>query len=368
MKRILILSLVAWSFKANAQRNTDSTLTQKKVIRTITKNPVTRQPATAPATQPTLTPPKGITQTATGMINTTQPSATQSPNPPAQTNTTTNTNTTPAPLPDIIITNISFLANTASTYFVNYTLKNVGTNSVKKGLLGTQSYINGDAAGGAVTTSVGSEINQLLNPGESINGRQTFSVTGRVPNTPYTFQLNTNGTKVNAGTASEAWVGQQFNELNYSNNIIQTTFIIPPPPPAPADVEVSITAITKSPMDTAGFVRIYYTVKNIGETAIPQNANLSIQTRVEDTDNNPATFIGTACCGQPTGGGNLAADEIPFAPGQMKNNYYDAKISAGYYPALVTNTSYKFSVEVSNTGFTDDNNANNKNSFIYFLQ
>ncbi|MFT3979283.1 MAG: hypothetical protein QM687_02360 [Ferruginibacter sp.] len=374
MKVIIITILAAFTFTANAQRKTDSIAAQQKAVKTIVKNPkILQQPAT-PATQVNMTPPKTATQTATGMIytpttasTTTTTSTTQATSQPTQ--TTTTTNPAPAALPDVIVTDINFAPNTGNTYLVNYTLKNTGTAPVKKGLLSVQSYISGGAAGGAKTTTLGSEINQLLNPGESITSKHTFSTTGLVPNTPYPFMLCVNGMKVNAGTSSEAWVGQQFSELNYANNSLQNIFTIPPPPPAPADVSVVITSITKSPMDTASFVRIYYTLQNIGETAIPQNASLSIQTRVEDTDNNPATFLATACCGQPTGGGGLEANDIPFAPGAVKNLYYDARVAGGYYSSLPTNTSYNFNVEITNNGgFTDGNNANNKNSFVYFLK
>ncbi|MGC4100004.1 hypothetical protein [Ferruginibacter sp.] len=272
------------------------------------------------------------------------------------------------PLPDIIITNISFTPNTANTYYVNYTLKNTGTSAVKKGLLSLQTYINGGASGGGSATSLGTEINQLLNPGESFSSKNTFSTTGIVVGQNYAFQLCVNGMKANAGMPTETWVGQQFTESNYTNNTMQSTFTIPPPPPAPADILVTITSIDKSPTDTA-FVRINYTLKNIGATAIPQTASLSIQSSVEDTDNNPATFLGTGCCGQPTGGNTLNTGDIPFAPGAVTTLYYDARVAGGYYPSLPKMVLYKFNVVISNNGsFTESNSANNKGSLTYLLK
>lgn len=272
------------------------------------------------------------------------------------------------PLPDIVITNISFSPNTSNTYFVNYTLKNVGTAGVKKGLLSLQTYINGGASGGGSATSLGTEINQLLNPGESISSKNTFSTTGIVAGQNYAFQLCVNGMKSNVGTPSETWVGQQFTESNFTNNSMQSTFTIPPPPPAPADVLVTITSIEKSPTDTA-FVRIHYTLKNIGATAIPTTASLSLQSSVEDTDNDPATFLGTGCCGQGTGGSALNSDDIPYAVGAVKTLYYDARVAGGYNPSLPKMTLYKFNIVISNNGsYTEGNNANNKSSQTYFLK
>ncbi|MFT3933721.1 MAG: hypothetical protein QM726_08920 [Chitinophagaceae bacterium] len=272
------------------------------------------------------------------------------------------------PLPDIIITNISFSPNTANTYIVNYTLKNVGTAAVKKGLLSLQTYINGGASGGGSATSLGTEVNQLLNPGESISSKNTFSTNGIVVGQNYSFQLSVNGTKINIGMPSEKWVGQQFTESNYNNNSMQSTFTIPPPPPAPADILVTITSIEKSPMDTS-FVRIYYTLKNIGATAIPSTATLSLQSRVEDTDNDPNTFLGTACCGQPTGGNALTSGDIPYAPGAVKTLYYDARVAGGYYSSLPKMTLYKFNIVISNDGsYTEGNNDNNKSSLTYLLK
>lgn len=352
MKKILIhfiTLLLATSFyiqKVNAQKRVDSSLFKKKI---------TTQPHQTTNPVP-LTPPKRIIQIDS------QPSQ-------ANPSTTSTTNSMPTVLPDIIVTDINLSPNTANTYMVKYTLKNIGNTTVKKGLLSVQSFINGNPLGGAKTTTIPSEINQLLNPGESISGNHTFSTTGIIPNTPYTIMLCVNGMKINGGTLSEAWVGQQFTELNYTNNSMQSTFTIAPPPPTPADLEAVITGVTRSPADSASFVRIYYTLKNVGETAIPQNATLTIQTSIEDTDNNPATFVGTACCGQPAGGGMLETNEIPFTPGEVKNLYYDAKISKGYYPALPRSASYRFNIEINNNNsFTDGNNANNKSSFIYFLQ
>jgi hypothetical protein len=272
------------------------------------------------------------------------------------------------PLPDIVITNISFSPNTANTYFVNYTIKNTGIAAVKKGLLSVQTYINGNASGGGKTTTLGTEINQLLNPGESISSKNTFSTTGLVTGQNYAFELAVNGTKVNAGTPSQTWGGQQFPESNFTNNSMQSIFTIPPPPPAPADILVTITGIEKSPMDTS-FVRIYYTLKNIGATAIPPNASLSLQSSVEDTDNDPGTFLGTACCGQATGGGALDPGDIPYTPGSVKTLYYDARVAGGYNPSLPKMTSYKFNLVISNNGsYTEGNNANNKSSQTYLLK
>lgn len=272
------------------------------------------------------------------------------------------------PLPDIIITNISFVPNTANTYFVNYILKNVGVAPVKKGLLSVQSYINGNPSGGGKCFSQATEINQSLNSGESVNSKNTFSITGLTAGQNYTFELAVNGMKANAGTASQTWVGQQFAESNFTNNSIQSTFTIAPPPPPPADILVTITGIEKSPMDTASFVRIYYTLKNIGATAIPPTASLSLQSSVEDTDNDPGTFLGTACCGQATGGDALGSGDIPYAPGSVKTLYYDARVAGGYNPSLPKMTLYTFNIVISNSGYTEGNNANNKSSRTYFLK
>ncbi|MES2418146.1 MAG: hypothetical protein V4541_08145 [Bacteroidota bacterium] len=359
MKNIPILFLfIVGTMAANAQVKTDSLkkgLSTNKAI--LNKGVVVQQQTTVP----NLTPPKKITQTATAII--------QSPSAPTQANSTINPTTQPVVLPDIIITNISFTPNTVNTYFVNYTLKNIGTTSVKKGLLGVQSYINGSASGGGVSISLGTEVNQLLNPGETLSSRNTFGTASIIPGTAYAFELCVNGVKINSGTSLETWGGQQFSELNFTNNSMQSTFTIPPPPPAPADLEVKITSITKCPQDTLSSVRIYYTLKNIGETAIPQTASLSIQGRVEDTDNNPATFLATACCGRPIGGIPITSDQIPFVPGDIKQLYFDANIGAGYYPALVKNTLYQFNIEISNqNSFIEASNANNKNGYNYFLK
>lgn len=366
MKKVVILFLfIAGAMAGNAQtRKTDSSRLIKPVINSNIKGkiiaPTSQQTTTAPITNVPTVP----VQTATGILYT-PPSATttQTPNQPTQTST-------PAAevLPDIIITSISFSPNTANTYAVNYTLKNVGTTAVKKGLLSVQSFINENPSGGGKTTSLVSEINQLLNPGESINGKNTFSTAGIIVGNAYSFELFVNGMKINVGTPSEKWAGQQFSELNFANNSMQSSFTIPPPPPPPADVLVTITGIEKSPVDTTSFVRIYYTLKNIGGTAIPQTASLSLQSWVEDTDNDPSTFLETACCGQATGGGVMNADDIPYAPGSVKTLYYDARVAGGYSTSLPKMVLYKFNIEIRNNSFTDGNNANNKNSYTYFLR
>lgn len=272
------------------------------------------------------------------------------------------------PLPDIIITNISFLPNTANTYIVNYTLKNIGIAAVKKGLLFVQSYINGNASGGGKCITLATETNQPLNPGESISSKNTFGTAGLAAGQNYAFELAVNGTKINAGTPSETWAGQQFPESNFTNNSMRATFVIPPPPPAPADIMVTITGIEKSPVDTS-FIRIYYTLKNIGATAIPATASLSLQSSVEDTDNDPGTYLGTACCGQATGGDALNPGDIPYAPGSVKTLYYDARVAGGYNPSLPKMTLYKFNIIISNNGsYTEGNNANNRSSQTYLLK
>ncbi|QNR86411.1 hypothetical protein H9N25_08480 [Pedobacter riviphilus] len=298
MKKILTIFLfIASAIGSNAQvKKIDSSRLVKPIINAKVKGqiitPTPPQTNTPLTTSVSIIPSK---QTATGMLYVPPATTTQTPNQPTQ------PTITPAALADIVITNISFSPNTGNTYAVNYTLKNVGTAAVKKGLLSVQGYINGGAVGGGNSTSLTTEMNQLLNPGESMSSRNTFSTNGIIVGNAYTFELCVNGMKSNVGTASETWVGQQFSELNFTNNTIQSSFTIPPPPPAPADIEVTITKIEKSPVDTASFVRIYYTLKNIGETAIPSTASLSLQSRVEDTDNNPSTFLETACCGQATG-------------------------------------------------------------------
>jgi len=369
MKKILILFLlIAGAIGSNAQvKKIDSSKLVKPVINTKVKGqiiaPTPQQTNTPLTTSVSIIPSK---QTATGMLYVPPATTTQTPNQPAA---TTNPTTTPAPLPDIVITNISFSPNTGNTYAVNYTLKNVGTAAVKKGLLSVQGYINGGAVGGGSSTSLTTEMNQLLNPGESFSSRNTFSTNGIIVGNAYTFELCINGMKSNAGTASETWVGQQFSELNFANNTIQSSFTIPPPPPAPADIEVTITKIEKSPVDTASFVRIYYTLKNIGETAIPSTASLTLQSRVEDTDNDPSTFLETACCGQATGGNTLSADEIPFIPGNVKELFYDARVAGGAnFSTLPKNVLYKFNIEITGSGFTDGNNSNNKNGYKYLLR
>ncbi|MEE1944779.1 hypothetical protein VRU48_06655 [Pedobacter sp. KR3-3] len=375
MKKIIILFLfIASAIGSNAQiKKIDSSKLVKPVINAKVKGqivtPTPQQTNTTPTTNVSIAPPK---QTATGMLYTPPSSTTQTPNQPTTTTTTTTTttNSTPVPtaLPDIVITNISFSPNTGNTYAVNYSLKNVGTAAVKKGLLSVQSYINGAPAGGGNSTSLTSETNQLLNPGESMSSRNTFSTNGIIVGNAYTFELCVNGMKSNAGTASEKWVGQQFAESNFTNNVIQSSFTIPPPPPAPADIEVTITKIEKSPADTASFVRIYYTLKNIGETAIPSTASLSLQSRVEDTDNDPSTFLETACCGQATGGNTLGAGEIPLAPGSAKELFYDARVAGGAnFSTLPKNVLYKFNIQITGNGFTDGNNSNNKSGFNYLL-
>ncbi|QIL37938.1 hypothetical protein G7074_00735 [Pedobacter sp. HDW13] len=320
MKKILTLFLfIAAAIGSNAQvKKIDSSGLVKPVINAKVKGQIItstpQQTNTTPTTNVSIVPPK---QTATGMLYTPPSGTTQTPNQPT---TTTNPTTTPAALPDIVITNISFSPNTGNTYAVNYTLKNVGTAAVKKGLLSVQGYINGGAMGGGNSTSLTSEINQLLNPGESMSSRNTFGTNGIIVGNAYSFELCVNGMRSNVGTASQTWVGQQFSELNFTNNAIQSSFTIPPPPPAPADIEVIITKIEKSPLDTASFVRIYYTLKNIGETAIPSTASLSLQSRVEDTDNDPSTFLETACCGQATG--EILWTQVKFPlPGKRKRTF-----------------------------------------------
>lgn len=368
MKKIFILFLfIAGATGSNAQiKKIDSSGVVRPVINPKVKGQIIvstpQQTNTTPTTNVSMVPPK---QTATGMLYTPASTTTQTPNQPI---TATNPTPTPTALPDMVITNISFSPNTSNTYAVNYSLKNVGTAPVKKGLLSVQGYINGAPAGGGNSTSLTSEINQLLNPGESMSSRNTFSTNGIIVGNAYTFELCVNGMKSNVGTASETWVGQEFSELNFTNNVIQSSFTIPPPPPAPADMEVTITKIEKSPVDTASFVRIYYTLKNIGETAIPSTASLSLQSRVEDTDNDPNTFLETACCGQATGGNTLNAGEIPFAPGNMKELFYDARVAGGAnFSTLPKNVLYKFNIQITGYGFTDSNNSNNKSGYNYLL-
>lgn len=371
MKRIFFFLLfIAGAMDSGAQiRKIDSIRLAKPVVNSNIKGkviePASQQTTTAPVTNIQMAPAK---QTATGMIYTPASTSTQTAGQPAQPATTTNPTTTPAALPDIIITNVSFSPNTGNTYFVNYTLKNTGTAAVKKGLLSVQSYINGNASGGGATTTISTEANQLLNPGESISSKNTFSTAGIVVGNVYTFELCVNGMKTNIGMPSETWVGQQFSELNYSNNSMQSPFNIPPPPPAPADVAITVTSVTKSPADTS-FVRIYYTLKNIGETPIPQTASLLIQSRVEDTDNDPSTFLETACCGQAIGGGALDAGEIPFAPGSVKELFWDARVAGGVnFSTLPKNVLYRFNIVITGNGFTDGNSENNKSGYNYLLQ
>ncbi|WP_379091539.1 hypothetical protein [Pedobacter sp. UC225_65] len=368
MKKILILFLfIAVAISSNAQiKKIDSSKLVKPVVNAKVKGqiivPTPPQTNTTPTTNVSMVPPK---QTATGMLYSPTSTPTQTPNQPTA---TTNSTPTPTALPDIVITNISFSPNTGNTYAVNYSLKNVGTAAVKKGLLVVQGYINGAAVGGGNSTSLTSEMNQLLNPGESMSSRNTFGTTGIIVGNAYTFELCVNGMKSNVGTTSETWVGQQFSELNFTNNVIQSSFTIPPPPPAPADIEVTITKIEKSPVDTASFVRIYYTLKNIGETAIPSSASLSLQSRVEDTDNNPSTFLETACCGQAIGGGSLDASDIPFTPGNIKELFWDARVAGGpNFSTLPKNVLYKFNIQITGSGFTDGNNSNNKSGYNYLL-
>lgn len=366
MKKILILSLfIVVAITAKAQiKKSDSSGMVKPVISSKIKAKIIETP-------PAQTTPVPITGVATGTV---QRSTSTMPTFPStttttQTSTQSNTTTTPAALPDLVITNISFSPNTANTYFVNYTVKNIGTASIKKGLLSMQTYINGGATGGGLSITLATEANQLLNPGESVSSKNTFNTTGIVVGRAYTFELCVNGMKGNVGTTSEAWVGQQFSELSYTNNFIQSSFTIPPPPPAPADIKVTITGIVKSPTDTASFVRIYYTLKNIGETAIPQTASLSLQARVEDTDNNPSTFLETACCGQAIGGNTLSPGDIPNAPGDTKELYFDARVAGGAnFSTLPKNVVYKFNIQITGYGFTDGNSGNNKGSYDYRLQ
>ncbi|MBB6235879.1 hypothetical protein HDC90_000479 [Pedobacter sp. AK013] len=365
MKKLLILSLfivVAMTAKAQIKKS-DSSGMVKPVINSKIKAKIIETP-------PTQTTPVPITGIATGTVQ--RSTGTTIPTLPSTTNTTTTqsvTTTTPAALPDLVITNISFSPNTANTYFVNYTLKNIGTAGIKKGLLSVQSYLNGNASGGGNSVSLGTEVNQLLNPGESISSKTGFNTTGVIVGNAYTFELCVNGMKANIGTPTEAWVGQQFPELSYTNNSIQSAFTIAPPPPAAADINVVITRITKSPVDSTSFVRIYYTLKNIGETAIPQTASLSQQARVEDTDNDPNTFLETACCGQAIGGSTLDAGDIPHAPGETKELYFDARVAGGAnFSTLPKNALYKFNIQITGYGFTDGNSGNNKSTYDYRLQ
>lgn len=304
--------------------------------------------------------PTGTTQTATGIITTVPASTTQQqPSQPAQTTS----------YPDIIITNISFSPNTGNTYFVNYTLKNIGNTAVKKGLLYVQSYINGIPSGGGNTTALVSESDQLLNPGESIIGKNTFSTSGIAVGQNYGFGLDVNGSKINTGTSTENWTGQKFTEMNYTNNSIQGTLFIPPPPPAPADIIVTVTSIENSPTDPTLFVRINFTLKNIGETAVPSTASMTVQSSVEDTDNNPSTFLGTACCGQATGGTTIGSESIPLAPGDTRQLFFDARVAGGInFSTLPKNVLYKFKIQITGNGFADGNAANNESSHTFLLQ
>lgn len=371
MKKVFILFLlVAGAMAGKTQiKKIDSIRANKPVINSNIKGKIIAPSSTQTTTTPATNVPAATTQTSSGMIYTPPTATMQVTTLPAQPATTTSTPPPAELLPDIIITGINFSPNSANTYAVNYTLKNIGTAAVQKGLLSVQSYINGNPSGGGQSITLAAEINQLLNPGESVSSKNTFSTTGIVAGNANAFELFVNGMKANVGTPSEKWVAQQFSELSFTNNSIQSSFTIPPPPPPPADVLVTITGIEKSPGDTTSFVRIYYTLKNIGGTAIPQTASMSLQSMVEDTDNDPNTFLGTACCGQPTGGNALGSNEIPYAPGEVKTLYYDARVAGGYYSTLKKAALYKFSIEVSsNNSFTDGNNANNKTSYNYFLQ
>lgn len=356
MKKISILSfLLALSIGIQAQSRIDTSKMASK-----------NKPGINRATRTIVNPPVSTTNPGSAQTQTT---TTKITNLPITGQTATGIIYTPPPvLPDLIITNVTFAPNSSNTYTVNYTLKNIGNAPVKKGLLAVQSYINGHEAGGGKAFTMLSEANQLVNPGETVSSSSTFGTNGIIPGNTNNFSINVNGVKINSGTSSEKWVGQQFEELNYANNAFQSNFVIPPPPLAPADILVVITGISKSPIDTS-FVRISYTLKNIGAMAIPQTASLSLQSTVEDTDNNPATFLQTACCGQATGGGPVDSGGIPFEPGITKEGFYDARVAGGInFSTLPKNVLYKFNIEITCNGFTDGNGANNKSSFNYRLQ
>ena len=149
-----------------------------------------------------------IKQKAPATTTTQNPAAVISNAPTAASQTATGILYTPPPaLPDIIITQIAFAPNSSNTYAVQYTLKNVGTSPVKKGLLSVQSYINGGAAGGSKSFTLVSEANQLVNPGESVSSSSTFSTSGIIPGNTYNFSMNVNGGQINTGTSSEKMGG-----------------------------------------------------------------------------------------------------------------------------------------------------------------